>query len=177
MKERETFFSRSVCAVIFSGLFSVGVFGVPEIIAFKKCVTETTELRTADLEPFYRHQRPLPRLLIVERDTKQPPERERNNRYSMVSALLAYQSIHDSCSGLVTFKLHMQNSPINKSIVTLKFPYFEKTFIHSSCKLPSLLEFMMRAKSLQLCLTLCNPMDCSPPGSPVHGTLQARILE
>ena len=31
--------------------------------------------------------------------------------------------------------------------------------------------------SLQLCLTLCNPMDCSPPGSSVHGILQARILE
>ena len=29
----------------------------------------------------------------------------------------------------------------------------------------------------QLCLTLCNPMDCSPPGSSVRGTLQARILE
>ena len=29
----------------------------------------------------------------------------------------------------------------------------------------------------QLCLTLCDPMDCSPPGSSVHGTLQARILE
>ena len=29
----------------------------------------------------------------------------------------------------------------------------------------------------QLCLTLCNPMDCSPPGSFVHGILQARILE
>ena len=28
----------------------------------------------------------------------------------------------------------------------------------------------------QLCLTLCNPMDCSPPGSPVHGILQSRIL-
>ena len=27
------------------------------------------------------------------------------------------------------------------------------------------------------CLTLCNPLDCSPPGSSVHGTLQARILE
>ena len=26
-------------------------------------------------------------------------------------------------------------------------------------------------------LTLCNPMDCSPPGSSVHGILQARILE
>ena len=33
------------------------------------------------------------------------------------------------------------------------------------------------AKSLQLCLTLRDPMDCSPPGSSVHGTLQARILE
>ena len=33
------------------------------------------------------------------------------------------------------------------------------------------------AKSLQLCLTLCNPVDCSLPSSPVHGILQARILE
>ena len=33
------------------------------------------------------------------------------------------------------------------------------------------------AKSLQSCLTLCNPIDGSPPGSPVHGTLQARTLE
>ena len=29
----------------------------------------------------------------------------------------------------------------------------------------------------QLCLTLCNPMDSSPPGSSVHRILQARILE
>ena len=34
-----------------------------------------------------------------------------------------------------------------------------------------------RAKSLQPYLTLCNPMDCSPPGSSLHGILQARILE
>ena len=33
------------------------------------------------------------------------------------------------------------------------------------------------AKSLRSCLTLCNPVDCSPPGSSVGGTLQARILE
>ena len=33
------------------------------------------------------------------------------------------------------------------------------------------------AKSLQLCPTLCDPIDGSPPGSPVHGTLQARTLE
>ena len=35
----------------------------------------------------------------------------------------------------------------------------------------------MCAKSLQSYLTLCKPMDCSPPGSSVHGILQARILE
>ena len=29
----------------------------------------------------------------------------------------------------------------------------------------------------QLCLALCHPTDCSPPGSSVHGILQARILE
>ena len=29
----------------------------------------------------------------------------------------------------------------------------------------------------QSCLTFCDPMDCSPPGSSVHGILQARILE
>ena len=56
-----------------------------------------------------------------------------------------------------------------------------------------LLEFLLRAmrKNLfcasvvyavlysvaQSCLTLCNPIDCSPPGSSVHGILQARILE
>ena len=34
----------------------------------------------------------------------------------------------------------------------------------------------MRAKSLPLCPTLCDPMDCSPPGSSVYGILQARIL-
>ena len=33
------------------------------------------------------------------------------------------------------------------------------------------------AKSLQLCPTLCDPRDGSPPGSPVPGILQARALE
>ena len=36
---------------------------------------------------------------------------------------------------------------------------------------------LMCAQSLQLCPTLCDPIDCSPPGSSVHGSLQARILE
>ena len=33
------------------------------------------------------------------------------------------------------------------------------------------------AKSLQSCPTLCDPMDCSPPGSSIHGIFQARVLE
>ena len=35
----------------------------------------------------------------------------------------------------------------------------------------------LHAKSFQSCLTLCNPTDCSPPGSSGHGILQGRILE
>ena len=35
----------------------------------------------------------------------------------------------------------------------------------------------MKVLVCQSCLTLCDPTDCSPPGSSVHGILQARILE
>ena len=35
----------------------------------------------------------------------------------------------------------------------------------------------LAAKTLQSCPTLCDPIDGSPPGSSVHGILQARILE
>ena len=40
--------------------------------------------------------------------------------------------------------------------------------IHSAC---------IRAKLLQSCLTLCDAMDCSPLGSSIHGTFQARLQE
>ena len=36
--------------------------------------------------------------------------------------------------------------------------------------------FSLFSPGAQLCLTLCSPMDCSPPDSSVHGILQARIL-
>ena len=44
-------------------------------------------------------------------------------------------------------------------------------------KLKHMLAAAAAAKSLQLCLTLCDPIDGSPPGSPVTGILHARILE
>ena len=39
------------------------------------------------------------------------------------------------------------------------------------------IDYAAAAKSLQLCPTLCDPMDCSLPGFSVHGILQARTLE
>ena len=41
----------------------------------------------------------------------------------------------------------------------------------------SSLNFLMLFLVIQSCPTLCDPMDCSPPGSSVHGVLQARILK
>ena len=38
-------------------------------------------------------------------------------------------------------------------------------------------DYIACAKSLPLCLTLCDPIDCSPPCSSVHGIFQARVLE
>ena len=37
--------------------------------------------------------------------------------------------------------------------------------------------FLNKVKVVQWCLTLCNPMNCSLPGSSVHRILQVRILE
>ena len=50
---------------------------------------------------------------------------------------------------------------------------------NSECGVELICVFLLRKDVLcaQSCLTLCNAMDCSPPGSSVQGTLQARVLE
>ena len=55
----------------------------------------------------------------------------------------------------------------------IKWLYFSS----SLCLVWSVAAAAAAAKSLQLCPTLCDPIDGSPPGSPVPGILQARILE
>ena len=50
------------------------------------------------------------------------------------------------------------------------------SFFHSSSN-PRFSLVCACLKLLQSCPTLCNPMGCNPPGSSVHGILQARILE
>ena len=60
-------------------------------------------------------------------------------------------------------------------LLDLSHSFFSFSAIHH---LPFLyFHAFMCAKLLQLCPTLDDPMDCSPPGSSVHGILQARILE
>ena len=54
---------------------------------------------------------------------------------------------------------------------------FSRQEYWSRVPLLSLLVSAAAAKSLQLCLTLCDPIDGSPPGSPEPGILQARTLE
>ena len=54
--------------------------------------------------------------------------------------------------------------------------YVKAVYCHPAY-LTSMLSASATAKSLQSCLTLCDPMDGSPPGSPVSGILQARTLE
>ena len=54
------------------------------------------------------------------------------------------------------------------------WPYYSHS---NSCWFVQHKATTMHTTLLQSCLTLCDFMDCSPPGSSVHGILQARILE
>ena len=75
--------------------------------------------------------------------------------------------------------------PFSKIIPPLPLPQSPKDCSIHQCLLLSkvTLEFCLAlqlaaaAKSLQLCPTLCDPIDGNPPGSPVPGILQTRTLE
>ena len=62
--------------------------------------------------------------------------------------------------------------------MTNSIKLFHFTFTEAYCtKLSVAAAAAAAAKSLQLCPTLCDPIDGSPLGSPVPGILQARTLE
>ena len=77
------------------------------------------------------------------------------------------------CDGILRINLFTNkvsisySSPIHKSHWPFKPDLLNACLPHAATA----------AKSLQSCLTLCNPIDGSPPGSPVPGILQARIRE
>ena len=73
---------------------------------------------------------------------------------------LFIQSLVDGCLVVSSFILFFLQLWINKAALNI--------YIQKLC---------LCAKSLQLCSTLCDPVDCSLPGSCVHRILQARILD
>ena len=70
----------------------------------------------------------------------------------------------------------MQRQPQGEHVESMKR---RCSMVCSSKKISLHLEKEVKGKALvtQLCPILCNPMDCSPPGSSVHGILQARLQE
>ena len=64
---------------------------------------------------------------------------------------------------------------ITTSLITLRF--YEFLLMRKTSFLSLKGRIATAIKSLQSCLTLCDPIDGSPPGSPISGILQARILE
>ena len=67
--------------------------------------------------------------------------------------------------GVCTFASHSWNSFL--TLLPFGWSFFLKKILDAAAA----------AKSLQLCPTLCDPIDGSPPGSPDPGILQARTLE
>ena len=67
----------------------------------------------------------------------------------------------------------------DESALHIRWPKYWSFSISPSNEYSGLISFAAAAaaESLQSCPTLCNPIDGSPPGSPVPGILQARILE
>ena len=67
-------------------------------------------------------------------------------------------------------KTHSPTSWLTLNNETESFTFYFSHYKSNMCA-------CMHGKWIQSCLILCEPMDCSPPGSSVHGILRARILE
>ena len=78
------------------------------------------------------------------------------------------QSQNDWVTNIFTLSLSMTSCWLQRQSHSKLWCYRLKKFTLSSSSV------CIHAQS---CLTLCNSMNCSPPGSSVHGLLQARILE
>ena len=70
-----------------------------------------------------------------------------------------------------------QLPPLGQFVFSVSCLSFLRDFCTYASKYVPILSPTAAAKSLQLCPTLCDSIDGSPPGSPIPGILQARILE
>ena len=107
--------------------------------------------------------------------------------FLLLQIMLLWAFLHMSFGGLmyrVLLDMHLGIEILDSRLLYMLFHRYWKASQSESTNLYSYqqgfycLSFSaVHAKSFQLCLTFCNPVDCSPPSSSVHGILQARILE
>ena len=83
----------------------------------------------------------------------------------LISLALILDGFYLFCSSLNNLPLRFYNQLI----------YEFSGFLIKSCSMNLFALYVCSVA--QLCLTLCNPMDCCQPGFSAHGVLQARILE
>ena len=81
---------------------------------------------------------------------------------------------------LLLFLTIQENTRAQESLTAIQFP--SHTHWGRFIVFPNILKYLKsqivkKSELAQSCPTLCDPMDCSSPGSSVHGMLQARILE
>ena len=91
----------------------------------------------------------------------------------MITVVLSPKPI---CILYILFLIYLFNAHLlhkNVNSVRAGFP-LHLSLIH--CYIPKVSNLIVCVLS-QSCPTLCEPIDCSPPGSSVHGIPQARILE
>ena len=91
-----------------------------------------------------------------------------------ISYLLYVSSLSNSCVMKAGFSIFIHCIPSPKLVPRMQL-ILKKYFLSELMKAWSEIEFYLQIT--QSCPALCDPVDCSPPGSSVHRILQARILE
>ena len=97
--------------------------------------------------------------------------------HGLVQILYGTNGISKNMKYFVRKQWEKESSWINRFWQMIEFILINISTSPSPSNFCWALTVSVRAKLLQLCLTLCDPMDCSPLGTSVHGIFQARILE
>ena len=87
--------------------------------------------------------------------------------------LVSRQSVSDRRSHWLVFYVVPHANTLEWPSERLKKAVFWGAYLY----FPFFISLPSESEVTQSCLTLCDPVDCSPPGSSIHGILQARILE
>ena len=92
--------------------------------------------------------------------------------YYSLAVMGQWYNVNDSSTAVIS----SCRMPGRREMVWEKIEYKSQRLSKMKSK-AGIIRLCVNARLLQSCLTLCDSMDCSLPGSSVHGILQARILE